>query len=222
MTSIPPTKPAVLLFDYGGVLAEEGFAAGLAAIATARGLAPGPFFQRVEALIYACGYVTGGNSESGFWALVRKECGISGSDAELTGEILRRFVLRPEMLRLVRELRGQGVRSAILSDQTDWLEQLERRDHFLGDFDPVLNSYRLGHSKREPEIFRLALSRLGVPAGEVLFVDDNPGHIARAAALGLQVHHFVTVGGLVADLAQRGLPTDQSDRSDSSHHGAPP
>lgn len=215
-----PLIPAVVLFDYGGVLAEEGFAEGLRAIALAHGLEPGRFFAQVEKIIYDCGYVTGGNSESGFWAQVRQVCGVSGSDAELTGQIQRRFVLRPRMLDLVKELKTQGVRTAMLSDQTDWLEQLDRRDHFLAEFDPVLNSYDLGHSKREVETFHLALQRLGVTAPQVLFVDDNAAHIGRAAALGLQVHHFGDEGGFAAELVRRGLLSDQSDRSDPSDRAA--
>ena len=207
--------PQVILLDYGGVLAEEGFAEGVRAIATAQGLDPERFFGQVERIIYACGYVTGANTATGFWAEIRKECGITGSDADLTGEILRRFVLRPEMLALVRAVKRQGVRAAILSDQTDWLEQLERRDHFLGEFAPVINSYRLGHSKREVATFQLALAQLGVTADQVLFVDDNAGHIGRAAALGLQVHHFVEAAGLAADLEQRGLLPDCSDSSET-------
>ncbi|HSH13823.1 MAG TPA: HAD family phosphatase [Desulfurivibrionaceae bacterium] len=200
-----PMSPKVVLFDYGGVLAEEGFAEGLKAIAAAQGLDPGRFFSQVEKIIYDCGYVTGGNSEAGFWARVRAECGIVGGDAELTGQIQSRFVLRPGMLALVRGLKARGVRTAILSDQTDWLEQLDRRDHFLAEFDPVLNSYYLGHSKRESATFHLALQRLGVPAAQVLFVDDNGAHIGRAVALGLQVHHFADEAAFAAELRQRGL-----------------
>jgi putative hydrolase of the HAD superfamily len=195
----------VVLFDFGGVLAEEGFAAGLRAIAVSRGLEPEKFFRQAERIIYDCGYVTGRNSEAGFWARVREECGISGSDSELTGEIQRRFILRPGMLAQVRGLQARGIRTGILSDQTDWLEQLDRRDHFLAAFDPVLNSYHLGRSKRQPETFREAVRLLGVAPGLILFVDDNPGHIGRAAALGLQVHHFLDETGFAADLRQRGL-----------------
>lgn len=214
--------PKVVLFDYGGVLAEEGFAEGLKAIAVARGRDPGLFFSQVEKIIYDCGYATGTNSEAGFWARVRADCGIVGSDAELTGEIQSRFVLRPGMLALVRGLKARGVRTAILSDQTDWLEQLDRRDHFLAEFDPVLNSYYLGQSKREAATFHLALQRLGVAAGQVLFVDDNGAHIGRAAALGMQIHHFADEAGFAAELVRRGLLSDQSDKSDPSDHEAIP
>ncbi len=50
-------KPQVVLFDYGGVLAEEGFTAGLKAIAVAHGLDPDHFFHRATEIIYACDYV---------------------------------------------------------------------------------------------------------------------------------------------------------------------
>lgn len=216
MNQARPLIPAVVLFDYGGVLAEEGFVEGLVAIAGQQGLAVEQFFSLVEKIIYDCGYVTGANSEAGFWAKVRRECGVIGSDAELTGQIQQRFVLRPGMLAMVRDLRARGVRTAILSDQTDWLEQLDLRDHFLGEFDPVLNSFYLGHSKRETATFQLALQRLGVAAGQVLFVDDNGGHIGRAAALGLQVHHFGDEAGFAAELAWRGLRADRSNTSNPS------
>lgn len=207
MNSSQPEIPAVVLFDFGGVLAEEGFAAGLRAIAEQQGLDPEQFFRQVEKIIYDCGYVVGRASESVFWDLVRKACRISGSDAELTGEIQRRFVLRPAMLAMARALQASQVRTGILSDQTDWLEQLDRRDHFLAAFEPVLNSYYLGRSKREPETFREAARLLGVEPGQILFVDDNGGHIGRAAALGFQVHHFVDEVGFAAELRQRGLAT---------------
>ncbi len=206
MTQLHRPALEAVLFDFGGVLAEEGFAEGLAAIAAKNGLAPEPFFRQVDEIIYRCGYLTGRNTEAGFWARVREELGITGSDKELTGEIHRRFKLRPGMLAKARTLRAAGLATGILSDQTDWLEQLDARDHFLAEFAPVLNSFYLGQTKREAETFAEAASRLKLPPAAILFVDDNPGHIGRAAAMGLQVHHFVGEAGFAADLRQRGLP----------------
>ncbi len=208
MNSDRPMIPEVVLFDYGGVLAAEGFAAGLKVIAERHGLEPDNFFREVDEIIYRCGYLTGHNSEAGFWARVREEFAITGSDAELTAEIKRRFVLRPGMMAKVHALKAGRIRTAILSDQTDWLEQLDRRDHFLADFDPVLNSFYLGCTKREPETFREVIRILGVAPGEILFVDDNSGHIDRAAALGLQIHHFVDESGFAAELKTRDLWPD--------------
>ena len=44
MVSSSPTCPVVFLFDYGGVLAEEGFTEGLKAIAFKNGIDQDDFF----------------------------------------------------------------------------------------------------------------------------------------------------------------------------------
>jgi len=94
-----------ILFDYGGVLAEEGFTLGLAAIAAKNSLDPAAFFHTAAETIYACGYVTGKSTEQAYWQLLRSQTGITGEDQALTETILSRFILRPRMLDAVRALR---------------------------------------------------------------------------------------------------------------------
>lgn len=205
MDSSKPTRPTLFLFDYGGVLAEEGFTKGLKAIGAKNGLDPESFFHQATEIIYACGYVTGNGNEKDFWERVRRESGVTGSDAELTAEIHSRFILRPGMLDKVKAIKEHGLGAAILSDQTDWLEQLDQRDHFLKEFNPVLNSFYLGKTKRDPETFREALQILNLDAGQVMFIDDNPGHIERAAKLGLQTHLFTGEAGFNRILKKMGI-----------------
>lgn len=97
-----------ILFDYGGVLAEEGFREGLSALARRQGLDPLQLHAAGMEAVYDSGYVIGRGSEADFWAMLRERTGIQGEDVELSGEILARFVLRPGMLELVRCLRRQG------------------------------------------------------------------------------------------------------------------
>jgi FMN phosphatase YigB (HAD superfamily) len=212
MTDPRLTTPEIFLFDYGGVLAEEGFTNGLKAIAAANDLDREDFFRRTTELIYQCGYVIGKSSEAEFWALVRREFGITASDRELTSEIHRRFILRPGMLKKVKEIKSYGARTAILSDQTDWLDQLDRRDRFLRSFDPVINSYYLGSTKREKATFVAALELLKAPTDQVLFIDDNPGHIERAAGLGFRTHLFTSEAVFNLLLTKLGVIIKEEDR----------
>jgi putative hydrolase of the HAD superfamily len=212
MTESKAKIPEIFLFDYGGVLAEEGFSNGLKAIAAANGLDREVFFQRATELIYQCGYVIGKSSEAEFWNLVRQEFGISASDQELTSEIHRRFILRPGMLEKVRAIKSYGARTAILSDQTDWLDRLNRRDRFLQSFEPVINSYYLGSTKREEATFMAALELLKAPAEQVLFVDDNSGHIERADGLGFRTHLFTSEAIFGRLLAELGMIIKEEDR----------
>ena len=197
--------PTAAFFDYGGVLAEEGYHQGLLAIAARHGLDGNHFFETVTEIIYGCGFVSGQSDEHHFWRLVREETGINGSDAELTNEILSRFVLRPQMIEAVRRLRAQGLQLYILSDQTDWLERLNRRDHFFAEFDQVFNSFRLGKTKRDNTLFGDIITQLNLTPGASLFIDDNAGHIERARACGWQTHLFTDTESFLADLASRGL-----------------
>ena len=196
---------STILFDFGGVLAEEGFSLRLAAIARENGLEPEHFFHTATEIIYDCGYVTGKSTEQAYWQLLRKHTGITGEDQTLTKAILSRFTLRPMMLAAVRALKEQGLTPVILSDQTDWLDRLNVHHPFFHEFSRVFNSYHLGKSKREPSLFTDILAVLGVEPRHALFIDDNQGHINRAAALGLQTHLFENEALFFTELARRGL-----------------
>ncbi|MEW6594280.1 MAG: HAD family phosphatase [Thermodesulfobacteriota bacterium] len=197
--------PQAAFFDYGGVLAEEGYHQGLLAIAARHRLPGGLFFETVTEIIYDCGFVAGRTDEHRFWQLVREQTGIGGSDAELTGEILSRFVLRPRMIKAVRRLKAQGLKVCILSDQTDWLERLDRRDRFFAEFDQVFNSFRMGKTKRDASLFGDMTRQMGLAPEDAWFIDDNAGHIGRATAQGWQAHLFTTQDAFFADLQQRRL-----------------
>jgi HAD superfamily hydrolase (TIGR01509 family) len=187
--SISP-RIKVILFDYGGVLAEEGFREGLMAIARSNGLSPQPFFEMVTVAVYESGYVVGAADEHSYWDLIRQRSGIGQSDADLRKEILERFKLRPWMLEIVSGLRQSGYFVGILSDQTQWLDELDDRDHFFAEFDVVFNSYHLGRGKKDPKLFDEVAGRLGVLPSEILFIDDNDGHIERARSRGLRTILF--------------------------------
>jgi len=194
-----------VLLDFGGVIAEEGFKQGLYAIAGKFGLDRKRFFQLANDAVYKSGYVTGTGSENDFWNEVRIHSGIIATDDELRQEILTRFIPRDWMLEIIRSLRQQGKVTAILSDQTDWLDQLDARYHFFQYFDAVFNSFHLGKTKRDSTIFADTLSALRASGKETLFVDDNIGHIDRAAAAGLQTHHFIDRGSFMKKLKEFGL-----------------
>ncbi len=189
-----------VLFDYGGVLATEGFHEGLKALALRFGLDPALLRRLGADAVYASGYVIGRGTETDFWARLCQLSGLPPYRPEYTEEILDRFVLRPEMIAAVNRLRQRGLTVAILSDQTDWLDRLDRRDGFFPAFDRVFNSYYLGRGKRDPALFLQVAETLGARPGEILFIDDNAGHIGRARRKGLRAHQFTTTARCLAHL----------------------
>ncbi len=174
-----------VIFDFGGVLAEEGFREGLKAIAKKSHLDPKEFFRVAADLIYETGYVTGAVGETAYLDRLREETGIRESNDTIRDEILKRFILRRDVIRYVKELRAEGLVTAILSDQTDWLDELNRKNPFFHHFDHVYNSFRIGKGKRDPSVFGDVCLRMGLQPGETVFVDDNIDNVRRAATEGL-------------------------------------
>ncbi len=197
-----------VIFDYGGVLAEEGFREGLKAIAERNRLDPEEFFRIATDLIYETGYVTGEGGETGYLDRLREETGIREGNGIVRDEILRRFVLRPDVIRYVEELKAEGFITAILSDQTDWLEELNDKDPFFHHFDYVFNSFRMGKGKRNPSVFGDVCLKIGLEAGETVFVDDNRDNVKRAAAAGLNAVLYTDLGEVKIEI-ERYLKRDR-------------
>ncbi|MBI5102928.1 MAG: HAD family phosphatase [Nitrospirae bacterium] len=185
-----------VMFDFGGVLAEEGFREGLRAIAENNGLTPGEFFGIAEDLIYKTGYVTGMTDEAFYLNALRGATGIIESNEEIKHGILQRFILRPEVIGYADELRSRGLITAILSDQTNWLDEINAESPFFHHFDYVFNSFRLKKGKRDPSVFRDVCAAVGQAPGETVFIDDNPGNIGRALKEGLHAVQFIGIGDL--------------------------
>jgi putative hydrolase of the HAD superfamily len=189
-----------ILFDFGGVLAEEGFREGLYAIAHEHGLDPMAFHEAAFESVYASGYVLGKGTEADFWRHLRQTTGLHGDEDNMRQAILSRFVLRPRMLALVRALREMGYITAILSDQSDWLDRLDLQLHFFPLFDKVYNSFHLGKGKRDPSTFDDVVLDLGLAPQETLLVDDDPRNVERAQSRGLQALLFQNEDQGVKDL----------------------
>jgi putative hydrolase of the HAD superfamily len=140
--------------------------------------------QQGHELVFRTGYVPGRAEESRWWDALRSEAGIRGTDETLRLEILDRFTLRPWILEEVQRLKKGGFTVGILSDQTNWLDEIDVRSGLYGRFDYVFNSFHMGKSKNDPGHFDDVLKLLNRRGQEVLFIDDNAGHVDRAVAGG--------------------------------------
>jgi len=180
-----------VLFDFGGVLAEKGFEEGLRAIAIRHGLDEKDFYNSVLNCIHETGYLTGSTDEHVFWQVIRDKTGITEQDENLRNEILSRFILRPWMFDMVKKLKTSGVGVAILSDQTNWLDELNERHDFFKFFDFVFNSYHLGKSKVDPSHFSDTICRLGITPEKLLFIDDTGAHCETAGNAGIHAIQYI-------------------------------
>jgi putative hydrolase of the HAD superfamily len=176
----------VVLFDYGGVLSAEGWKKGLSLIARENGLDSDKFIRTAADTVYETGYILGEASQDDFWRELKIRTGIRGDETSFADELMSHFVLDERMIDLARRLNAGGITIGILSDQTDWLDQLDARDDFFKYFDHVFNSYHMGKGKRDATLFDDIAAKLKTKPQKILFIDDDPGNVERARQKGWQ------------------------------------
>ncbi len=182
-------KIRAVYFDLGGVYYTEGFMEGLFAIARKHGLDEEEFYRTATEVIFATGYVRGEVPEAKFWDQLAETAGIGVNLFAEREIILTSFKPLPGMQELAARIRDQ-VFLGLLTDQCNWLYELDERDDLLIAFDTVVNSYEEGYTKRDMEIFRIACQRFGLLQEEIAFFDDNPGNIDRANEFGIRAFLF--------------------------------
>jgi len=69
-------------------------------------------------------------------------------------------------------------------------------------FDLVVESSKEGVRKPDPEIYRIALSRMGVPAEQTVFLDDLGINLKPARALGMKTIKVLNEAQALADLGR--------------------
>jgi len=71
---------------------------------------------------------------------------------------------------------------------------------FFDLLDDIVISGEVGQIKPEPEIYEIALQRIGRPANECLFIDDSLANIEQARKMGFAVVHFQSPEQLETEL----------------------
>jgi len=113
---------------------------------------------------------------------------------DLSGDLLRRatdarlerirralYSVEPKNLDVLKNLRERGFKTALLSN-ADGMDICHWQGSPLSAaFDEVIFSCDAGLLKPDPEIFRLALDSLGLPAARVLYVGDGGHNELRGA-----------------------------------------
>ncbi len=110
--------------------------------------------------------------------------------------------VRADMVERTRRLRVEGYRTALITNNVvefrDFWRPLLPLDEL---FDVVIDSSEVGMRKPDPRIFELALTQMGgIDPTRSVFLDDYPGNITAAEALGM---HGVLVEAAYDDAIRR-------------------
>jgi putative hydrolase of the HAD superfamily len=195
----------VLLFDLGGVLVEFSGFQDLAVLLQGR-LSEAEILQKMSHYLPS--------EQFGLGKLTREEFGnrfVKDWNLELPAEdFLREFRswskrLYPGAVELLTLLRPR-FRLAALSNSNElhW----ERNTNDLGVnglFEVAISSHQVGLYKPDPQMYLIALDRLGVSPNRVMFFDDVPANVTAASALGIRAFQVEGVEGVRSRLLQEHL-----------------
>lgn len=183
-----------VVFDFGGVFIDSPFAA-VANAAVAQGLSP----EELALAVFG-DYATDTDHpwhrlERGELTVIEAREQIMATSTLPDGSPLDPFHVlasvtgggvREEMVVFCRDVKARGLRTGLLTNNAREFEEFWRPLLPLDElFDDVVDSSDVGLRKPDPAIYLLALERLGVAAHEAVFVDDAPGNVAGAQAVGI-------------------------------------
>jgi putative hydrolase of the HAD superfamily len=95
-----------------------------------------------------------------------------------------------EMIEFARSLRPR-YRTGILSNSFIGARERERGAYGFEDLvDELVYSHEVGWAKPDPEVYTIAVRRLGAQPSEIMFIDDRPLCVEAARACGLNAVLF--------------------------------
>lgn len=107
-----------------------------------------------------------------------------------------------ELIEYLRALRfARGYRMALLTNNVrEWEPRWRAMLPVDEIFEHVIDSGFVGARKPDPEIFQIALHRLGVRPEQALFIDDFEINVKGAREVGMRAVQFVTTEQAIAEI----------------------
>ena len=122
--------------------------------------------------------------------------GVKMSRDDILGEMLaymteayeNTIAAKPNVIKVIRELHGRGDRMHVLTASPhSSLDPCLKRLGIYELFENVWSCEDFSTTKADPQIYEMAAKRIGVPIGEILFLDDNLNADMTAKRAGMMV-----------------------------------
>jgi len=99
----------------------------------------------------------------------------------------------------IRSIRQRGTRVALATNQQRYrAEYMLNQLAYAEQFDHILLSCDLGYAKPSIEYFRESVTRIGIDADQILFIDDGEANVESARLAGLNAEQFHLSEGIGA------------------------
>ncbi|MBM2821077.1 MAG: HAD-superfamily hydrolase, subfamily variant 3 [Candidatus Berkelbacteria bacterium] len=138
-------------------------------------------------------------SEEQFWQIFLNELEKKYDPKKLHEIVINHHQPIKGSLGVLEKLKGK-VSLGLVSNQTDWIDDLDQKYHFKELFDMVIVSKEVFLRKPDKKIFQLLIGRSTAKANEIVFVDDSLEYGQVVKDVGLKFIHFRNPDQLESDL----------------------
>lgn len=211
---MPDRTFSAVIFDFGGVITASPFEA-FHRLEAERGL-PADFIRRINSA----------NPHDNAWArFERAEIDAGAFDAEFAAEArahghelggaavlaVLAGAIRPEMVAALDRLREAGYRLACITNNvpdaggagmTRDADRASAYQAIFARFEAVIESSKAGIRKPDPRIYAMMCDRLGLAAGQCVYLDDLGINCKPAAELGMAAIKVTSGPQALRDLSQ--------------------
>ena len=185
-------KIKTIIFDLGGVFLSRGFWM-LQDYLNEKYGASKDEMRDVFIKKYYKEFFSGKMSEEEYWNKSLKDLNLDQKVdwKDLNQRMMNYFKPQEGMPELLNDLREQGYKTVLLSDQTkEWWPVLNKKYSIDSYFDYCIISAETGFHKPQPEIYELALEKSNSKAEESVFIDDLEHNLTPAKELGIKTILF--------------------------------
>ena len=194
-------RPAVVLFDLGGVLLPFDPWRRVRSVAEALGITTAAAQSALSAELFER-MDLGDAVEGDFAAVFTRLAGRHVDDLEARALLLSVFEPPNAALWDLTEALRRRLPVGGFSDNPSFVAELFPAGARL---DPMFWSAELGATKASEAAFATVEARLGIAGEAILFVDDTLANVERARRRGWDAAHFTHNAALRTELTERGL-----------------
>ncbi len=191
----------MVLFDYGGVIAPEGFQLGILKLAQIFGKT---FDEMYDIAGYRSGldngYTAGKSDEDQYWKSIAEILGVPDDLKKYRYLYLDNFQPRSGMIEIIKSIDDYLI--GIFSDQTNWIYEVDKIYDFMRYFNYLCISYDKGYTKHDLKFYDIPSKETGIPAENILIIDDKPRVIKNARNHGMKGYCFTSVEACTAYLKE--------------------